>query len=386
MSRDAAGQRGGTGVSRAQIITALSENPGLSRKELAEYLGVGRATVTEQVRKLVERGLVRELPPRVEGAGRPRVPLELVADAGYSVGISVETDQLVLLAARANGDVLAAGKVPFDAQAPEPAERIAALVSGWTGQLPEVVLNPAMGVALSGVVDELDGTVRVSVVLGWDHFPLGAQLRDRLGPDLWVANDMRALAARPGPIATDELGPDYLFIALRSGVGMVIVRDRRVLVGVDGASNEFAHVSIDPAGPPCGCGNRGCIEQYVGERELTEKVAIETGHRATSWREVAGLASDEPSVARVLHEAGWALGRAAGGASTLTGIPGILLTGEGLAAWSAMSAGFATGIAESTPTLLRPPATILQPWDDYAIARGVAVLALTRSIARGAGK
>lgn len=386
MSRNAANHRGVAGASRAQIVAALSENPGLSRKELAEYLSVGRATVTEQVRKLMEHGIVRELPPRVEGAGRPRVPLELVAEAGHSVGVSVEPDHLVLLAARADGEILATGKLPFDARAPEPAGRIASLISAWTAELVGPVVKPAIGVALSGVVDEGDGTVKVSVVLGWDRFPLGSQLRAELGPNLWVANDMRALAARPGPIATDELGPDYLFIALRSGVGMVIVRDRRVLVGVDGASNEFSHVSIDPAGPLCGCGNHGCVEQYVGERELADKVELQTGHRAASWRELAGLARAHPSVAAVLREAGWALGRATGGAATLTGIPGILITGEGLAAWSAMAEGFSAGIAGSTPTLLSRPTTSLQPWDDFSIARGVAALALTRSITRPVGR
>ena len=172
-----------TGLSRAQIVAALAEEPGQSRKELADRLHVGRATV-----------IVRELPSRAEGAGRPSVPLELVSNAALSLGVSIEPGRLVLLAVGADGTTVAEWQVPFVSEDPDPGHRVASLIRDWGRSLPEPRQDPAIGVALSGVVDESDGHVQVSVVLGWRDLALRAELAESLGVTVWVTNDMRALA------------------------------------------------------------------------------------------------------------------------------------------------------------------------------------------------
>lgn len=371
-----------TGLSRAQIVAALAEEPGQSRKELADRLHVGRATVTAQVRRLMELGIVRELPSRAEGAGRPSVPLELVSNAALSLGVSIEPGRLVLLAVGADGTTVAEGQVPFVSEDPDPGHRVASLIRDWGRSLPEPRQDPAIGVALSGVVDESDGHVQVSVVLGWRDLALRAELAESLGVTVWVTNDMRALATRAALHPPEELGSDFLALSLRSGVGMAIVLDGSVRLGHDDASTEFGHVSVDPAGPPCGCGNRGCVQQYVGEREMAEALQHLSGRRVTSWSEASILAAESTAVAQHLQACGHAFGRAAGGAATLTGIPHFLITGEGLEAWAYLQEGFAAGLAETTPTLLRRPNVALQTWNDFSIARGAATLALSRTVTR----
>ncbi|HOB05165.1 MAG TPA: ROK family transcriptional regulator [Propionibacteriaceae bacterium] len=375
MSRGRRGAETSESASRADIVAALAAAPGSSRLDLAKRIGLGAATVTAQVRRLVELGYVRELPAVAGGTGRPKVPLEVVHDAGAILGVAIAVDHLLLVATGLDGVSVAQSRVPFDPAAPGAMDVIADACTALRQGLEAPLLG--VGVALSGVVDEASGLVAVSVVLGWRRVELGPQLAAKLGLPVHVENDLRALATRELYVSARPAPDDFLLFVCGSGVGMALVRNRVVVAGMHGTSTEFGHVSIDPSGPRCRCGNFGCPQAYLGAAELRDVLAGALGWRPDDLAAVVG----EPSVRAHLARVGALLGRAVGGAATLLGISDLRLTGETLAVWDALEPTFRVSLEQASTTLLSPPSVVVVPWDEEATAIGASSTAMARILA-----
>ncbi len=114
----------------------------------------------------------------------------------------------------------------------------------------------SIGIGIPGAVDAETGTVRQALNLGIERVELGAALRDRLGRAVHVENDVNAAAV--GAAHGDVRSLAYLNLGTGLAAGLVL--DGRLWRGARGAAGEIGHVPIDPTGPQCTCGQRGCLE------------------------------------------------------------------------------------------------------------------------------
>lgn len=201
-----------------------------------------------------------------------------------------------------------------------------------------------VGVGAAGLVD-LGGTVRYSPnIPGWDGTPLRAQLTVALGVDVHVDNDANAAAwgeFRAG--AGRHVEGSLLMLTLGTGIGGGLVQGGALLRGSEGLAAEFGHMIVQEGGPPCGCGNHGCLEALASGRAIA-RVAREglgrgeasalTGIVAPSGKDVTRAAEDGDAFARrVLDECGFWLG--VGIASLVNALdPALVVVGGG-----AMQAG-----------------------------------------------
>ena len=373
----------GAEASRGQIVSALMAEPSLSRRELVDRLGLGAATVTTQVRRLLDMGILRELPSLASGAGRPRVPLEINAGAGILIGVSVELHSMTVVVIRLDGVVVSSERQSLDTTDPINAADAVGRTARNLIALHSHVQCWGVGVALSGVVRERQGMVVFSVVHDWQSVPFGKMVAGHVAAPVVLVNDVHALAhaelSRPGAKNPDE----FLLVSVGVGVGMALVRGHQVVAGARGASTEVGHVSVDPKGPACGCGNRGCLQAFLGAEELATAVSRAVGEPVSDLVDLSERADGNGSVSKVLDRAGYWLGRALGGAVTMLGLPNVLLTGESTALWEYLAGGFDVGLAETVVTLPKAPQVILRPWDWNATAQGAASLAFTRVISAG---
>lgn len=365
---------------RAQIIARLVTEPNLSRRELADELGFGPATVSTQVRRLLEQGMLREGPAQIIGAGRPRIPLEVVGNSAQAAGIGLQPGSATIVVVQLDGSIAAEQRLELTGATPEEiAQELGVATSALAEATPGTWLG--LGTALSGVVSPSRGLVRFSVVHNWRNVPLGRLLAAH-HKDLPVllANDISALAQRelfrPG-VGTPR---DFLLVSIGVGVGMALVRDHRVVTGESGASTEMGHVSVDPLGPPCRCGNNGCLQALVGLEALREAVSRVEDVPGSSATELAEQAAAHSQTAAMLDRAGYWLGRAVGGACTMLGLTHVLLTGESLPLWPYLSGGFEQGLAETVRTLATTPVIERRPWEPPASAVGAAAIILSHVI------
>jgi glucokinase len=195
------------------------------------------------------------------------------------------------------------------------------------------------GVGVAGDVDPDRGVVRFAPNLGWKNVPLKSLLEAAGFPrPLRIDND--ATAAAWGARHTEVRGrvPNLVVLTLGTGVGGGLVLDGNLYHGSTGTAGELGHVCVDPDGPRCGCGAKGCLEAFVGNRHLVSWARAEyarRGRRAPEELTPQSLnerARAGDAVARAAWErAGRALGVAVAGFLNAFNPDAVLLTG-GLAA------------------------------------------------------
>jgi glucokinase len=189
-------------------------------------------------------------------------------------------------------------------------ERVAALGRAATAPFGE----PATaGLALPGHFDAESGTgVLLPNLRGdWVGRAIAGPVGGGLGVPVTLVNDVRALTLAELRLGAGRGATDLVCVALGTGVGGGVVIGGRVHLGL-GHAGEIGHTTVDPDGPPCGCGNRGCLDRMAG----ADAIAALAGQPTVAAAAEAARAGDAASVA-AFARAGEYVGRALAGAIVL---------------------------------------------------------------------
>jgi glucokinase len=150
----------------------------------------------------------------------------------------------------------------------------------------------AIGFGAAGLIDVRRGVLLFSPNLAWRDVPLRDRMRHRFDLPVTVNNDATAGAWGESRIGASRGYDDSLFVGVGTGIGGGIVAGGRLLRGAYGLAGEIGHIIVEPDGPLCGCGNRGCWEQVASGLAISE-----AGQRAVREHPdsaIARLAKDEP--------------------------------------------------------------------------------------------
>lgn len=310
----------------------------VSRADIAAETGMTRSTASRLADELVAIGLVRELDPVASsGPGRPAVPLLPARGTFVALGLEVNVSRMAVRAVDLAGQVLAERIVVDDfssSDAPAVLGRLADLLE------PIAAIGAVGSARLVGATLALPGLVRDNTLLrapnlGWSDIrpaEVLAPVLDRLGAGLVVENeaDLAALTtARVRPGAPGE-HRDFIYLSGENGVGAGIVRNSEVWLGANGFAGEIGHIQVDPKGPECGCGNRGCLERFAGRRAILNAAGLPRG---AGSEELLKACEDDASphherARRAVDAAADALGIALGTAINILDIPAVVLGGH----------------------------------------------------------
>lgn len=180
----------------------------------------------------------------------------------------------------------------------------------------------SVGVGVPGLVCS-DGVIRSSVnVAALDGVNLARELSASTGLPVLALNDANASALAEYRYGAGRGASSLIALTIGTGVGAGLILDGKLWTGADGAAGEFGHIPVEPHGRPCGCGGRGCLEQYASA------LAIAPDGNAAA---VAGRARDGDAAALALFAlAGCYLGIAAAGVVNLLNLE-LVIVGGGVA-------------------------------------------------------
>ena len=121
-----------------------------------------------------------------------------------------------------------------------------------------------IGIGVPGIIDMETGLLRESPNLpGWAEYPVRAEIERRLTTMVILENDANVAAFGEKWLGAAREHDDMAMLTLGTGVGGGLVLGGKIWHGMDGMAGEFGHTTVEPEGHPCGCGNRGCLEQYA---------------------------------------------------------------------------------------------------------------------------
>ena len=132
-----------------------------------------------------------------------------------------------------------------------------------------------IGIGVPGIIDMETGMLHESPNLpGWHNYPVRDEIERRLETRVVLENDANCAALGEAWMGATRGTSDMCMVTLGTGVGGGIVLDGRIWHGMTGMAGELGHITVVPDGIPCGCGNRGCIEQYASANAV-ERMARE---------------------------------------------------------------------------------------------------------------
>ncbi|MDE3175750.1 MAG: ROK family transcriptional regulator [Pseudomonadota bacterium] len=315
----------------ARVVRVLSERGAVSANELARATGLARSTISQALAELRKARVIVEAPAAdaARGVGRPAASFALNPRAGACIGLHLSLDELKLTAADVSHSVIFEKTVPLGrdyapAVAVEAARRTLRESCREAGVAWGAVIG--VGVAFSGPVAP-DGRVqRASIIPTWAGVNLREAFEPALERPIFADNESNCSAIAEMTWGAAVGVEDFVLFKIDIGVGGAIVANGRVLTGVAGAGGEFGHMTLDPHGDLCRCGNRGCLELTAS---LNPAVAIASrlaGREVGVDEFVEAAARGDVGFRRLLADTAEIAGRGLGMIGAILN-PGLILIG-----------------------------------------------------------
>jgi glucokinase len=210
------------------------------------------------------------------------------------------------------------------------------------------------GIGVPGIIDMETGMMRKSANLpGWSDYPVRDEIERRLGAGtrVFLDNDAKMAALGEKWLGAGRAVDNMAMVTLGTGIGGAIILNGKIVYGMNGMAGEFGHVTIEPNGVPCGCGNHGCAERYASATALLRmaREAIDSGKAPA----LAKAASSDPEFSaesiynlaiqgnedaqRIFHRFGAALGMLLADLVNILNLEMFVIGGGVVSAWDAFA-------------------------------------------------
>jgi predicted NBD/HSP70 family sugar kinase len=326
----------------ALVLRTVLAAPGVSRAAIAAHTGLAKATVSSLVDRLITADLVAETGPLARpGRGRPSTGLVPSTTGPHGLGVEIGVDYLATCLVDLTGQVHEHRVRAGDNRTRPPARVLAAAARAITTALRAAyergVPVGGIGIAVPGLV-ESTGLLRIAPNLGWRDIDVAAAVRARIDrPDLTVVVGNEADLAAAAELGGTGGERDFVLVSGEIGIGAGLVIDGRPFPGVHGFSGEIGHLTVDPAGPECACGSRGCLERLAGLEWIMRDAGVwQAGPPAESLGPLLDrLTGEDTAALAAVRAAGRWLGIALSSVVNVVDVPCVVLGGSyaALAPW-----------------------------------------------------
>lgn len=199
----------------------------------------------------------------------------MLSDSSAVLGFDIGGTKIAVSLGSLDGRVLASERIPTGAKAdyaevlPRMVETARAVVQA-AGVPADSVL--ACGICAPGPLDIPHGRMLKSPNMAWDNVPIRDDLADALELPVYFDNDANGGALAEWFFGAGQGCRDFIYLTMSTGVGGGIIANGALLQGTTGLAGELGHIVLDPDGPLCHCGMRGCLEAYCGGRSVSDRL------------------------------------------------------------------------------------------------------------------
>lgn len=252
---------------KSRIFRAISESDKISQQEIANKLKISVPTVVQNVKELIDSGLVREAGAFESTGGRKAKALALAPDARLALGVDIAEDRVGIVAVDLSGQIIykTGQKTPFACTD----EYFAQIGESLDQFIEDEVLSRnkilGVGVSIPGIVNESQTQIDISHILGFSNQPTKDISRHIPFPTAFV-NDANARGfaefRRRRELST------AVYLSLSFAVGGSILFNDKLYYGNNQRAGELGHMAIVPGGKTCYCGKKGCLDAYCASKVL----------------------------------------------------------------------------------------------------------------------
>ncbi|AWS42584.1 ROK family transcriptional regulator [Streptosporangium sp. 'caverna'] len=355
------------------VLDAIRRRPeGITRSELAALTALSGMTVTKVCRRLLDAGLVDEHGTRMSGPGKPAAVVKLNPDGGFAVGVHIDpaavTYVLVDLSGKVRDHSRTGTPTAGDPSAviDEMANAIEALIAGSAVDRSRIL---GIGIASPGPVNVDDGVLlNPPMMPTWHRVALRRSLAEATGLPVLLEKDATAAVVAELWFAGPDSSRDFVFMYYGTGLATGLSVAGEVVRGISSNAGDGGHITVDPDGPVCTCGRRGCVGYITVPRALVARAvldgvlsAAEAGNLddtvdvdAAFSRLAALAAAGSPEAIAILTDAARSLARAIVVIVNLLDIDRVIFGGPFWTRISPVILGALPDAVRSDPALIPP--------------------------------
>ncbi|MFL6414308.1 MAG: ROK family protein [Bryobacteraceae bacterium] len=338
----------------------------VSRADLARVSGMQPSTISLIVEQLIHENWVLEREMGRLPRGRRPTFLRL-NDERVIIGVDIRPNQTMVALADANGrftsqEVIVTTRDPELTFGPL-IECLQRMIRSCKGRKIE-----GIGVSVSGRFDSSSDRLIFAPNLGWKDTEIGSRIHEATGLQVELENAANACALAAVWFDHESPARNLVAVTVSEGIGTGILSNGQLVRGWNGMGGEFGHVQLDPNGPECNCGSRGCWEAFASNRAALRYYENGSQPVARSFAEIMSLAEQgDVTASRALEKMAHYLGK--GMRIIVAGLAPerIIIVGELTRAWKR----FGPVIEEEVKAQMLPggvPPQIL-PADEGGMAR-----------------
>lgn len=369
------------------ILELIRSGKASTRRELTEGTGLARATISQRIEGLIDRGLVHEVSERSSTGGRPPATLKFNPSAGVVLVADLGATHCRLALADLGGTLLDELQADIEIAA-GPDEVLGWVVNTFQDLLRDSECRTSrvwgVGIGLPGPVDFVEGRVMNPPVMpGWHGVDIRGWLEEHFpGAPVLVDNDVNIMAF--GEHRHNYAEYDHmLFVKVATGIGCGIISGGELHRGARGGAGDIGHIRISGHEEAvCRCGNAACVEAVAAGWSLVKQLG-ELGFEVENAREVVeAVEAGNSAAARLVRRAGELIGEVLSGAVSFFN-PSVLVVGGDLAhADEQLLAGVRSVVYQrSLPLATRHLEIVSSKLDDRAGALGAAAMVADYAVA-----
>jgi predicted NBD/HSP70 family sugar kinase len=376
---------------RRSLLQQIRLGGGIPRIELSDLTGISRATVTTITAEFLRNGLIEEVERADSKAdsrrGRPRVALKIRGAAHLVVGVKISARTMSLVLLDFEGTRLATLETDLQSAVFSPddlAHAIRAAIDALTRSAGRGIGEVSgVGVGIAGIVQASTGFVHWSPSLSQRNVTFGDTLTKVLGTPAFIDNDANLVAVAEKTIGLGQSHTDFIVVTIESGVGMGLVIGGDIYRGTRGCGAEFGHTKVHLDGALCRCGQRGCLEAYVGDYALLREAMTMPGadpgaDPGASIEALLNAARNGDAMARsIVERAGRMFAMGLANLVNIFDPQLIILAGEQMQFDHLYADAVITEMRKSIVQVDKaPPEVVVHKWGDKMWAHGAAAFAL----------
>lgn len=270
-------------LNRFKILDTIRSEELISRIDLSRRTGLSQASITGLTADLTAEGLIEEKKSGAYEGGRRPMLLSIRPEGAYVVGVDLSITSINVVVLNLAGKIMAIHSLMLKKQQYSSGEianltALAIKECMWESGFSKDQIS-GIGIGIPGLVDAESGIIRFLPNYGWENIRFREQLAERIKHPIYIDNSSNNLAATEQLFGDGKGVDDFAVVTIENGVGTGVVVNGRLVRGFSGTAGEFGHITVDPDGPICRCGKRGCVEAFCGNNSIIReaKLASEKG-------------------------------------------------------------------------------------------------------------
>ncbi len=303
------------------IMQCIIKCAPVSTEDIVKRTNLSRPTVLNVMRDLLDDQLIVKTGFSESSGGRAAALWGLNGTRHLALGIDFEFPKVRMVIANMKSEILAAKTIAY----PQSIQKDALLQNLYqelnrfidTSGIDRADIDGA-GIGLPGVIDTVNGvSMNIERIHGWHDVSIQHGLEEHLQMPVYIKNDVHLMGLVEKRLYLGDEVKDFIYIGFRSGIGSITYQQGRPMRGEKGNAGFIGHTTLNPTGPACCCGSRGCLDVYASKLSIAERYAQErseagnplSGDTEPDFDQLVALSAQGDKLAeKVLREAGFYLG------------------------------------------------------------------------------